>query len=81
MGNIKKGGRTTTFFFIQANCLRILDSSLGSGQTSYWYAERRARNVGHTGFVEELYRSGITTVLTANTALQVGTGATTTFHT
>ena len=57
--------------------LLFLDSCLSGGNACDWHTEWRARYVVEPYSVAELHAAWLTTVLTADTYLQVGIGATT----
>ena len=59
----------------------FLNGGLGCSQTCDGHAERRAAHVVQAGLVEEADRGGVTTVLTADAALQFGALATATVDT
>ena len=61
-------------------CVLLSDSSLCSGQTRDRHTERRAGHIVQTNLVAELYGAGVTAVLTADTAVQLGTGSFTVLH-
>lgn len=61
-------------------CVLLSDSSLCSGQTRDRHTERRAGHIVQTDLVAELYGAGVTAVLTADTAVQLGTGSFTVLH-
>ena len=59
-----------------ANYVRVIllfHGCLCGGETCDRHAERRARCVVHANLGAELHRAGLTTVLTADTATEIGT--------
>jgi len=65
------------FFVTILNFLAVLKCGLGSSQTSQRYTEGGATDVVVADHMAELDRTGVSTMLTANTNFQVGTNSAT----
>ena len=59
--------------FVHLKCVLLFHSGLGGGKAGDGHAEGRAAGVVHANLGAELHAAGFTTVLTADTAAQVGT--------